>query len=192
MEEKLSNPRTSSSPSLLPRISTHKHSHSQMAFANTSRCGVFRGTVPGSCPQCRDVPEADIDSHLTSWACLCGGCHAYHTPLCRRRQSVRAITRLISLQQVLFSEFRVATMRSVTVGYRDVVFPDGVSGRVIYYKHCSAPAAIEPVFVAGLPEDVKIQACCVEGCVMAIGVTAPLLAWWVEGALSLTCLMSRD
>ncbi|KAF1843241.1 uncharacterized protein K460DRAFT_418344 [Cucurbitaria berberidis CBS 394.84] len=176
------------SPNQLPSTSTNQQSTTIQArlnmasFVNPYGCGSFPGTSPESCPNCRDVPDSDIDSTRTSWQCLCGGwCYDHHQIECDRRQISRTIVRLVSLQQKLALVISAATMMKVIYSYSDDPLECFPLDQFIYYKDWSQSAFPEPPFVEGIPEEVKIQACCVENCFFAIATTSPSLAWLVEG-----------
>lgn len=137
-------------------------------------CGAFEGTSPNACPHCRDVPEADIDSPRTSWGCFCGGgCYKDHQEQCNRRQIQRTIVRIVSLQ------YDLALVLTV-FDYNDVPQSDARSFRTIFVR-CPQPR--ERTLKGGLPEEVKVQACCIENCVDAVATTAPILAWLIEGTV---------
>ena len=149
-----------------------------------SLCGVTLGTTIVSCPNCRDVPQHDINSPRTCWQCVCGGCNAYHQKECEERQLARFIIRLGSLQYELAQMFRAETMIAVVETWRDMECFErfgGLPGRLIIWKECSKPSLIEPPLRKNLPTKVKVQACSVENCVHAISTVSPSLAYWVEG-----------
>jgi hypothetical protein len=149
-----------------------------------SLCGVTVGTTIISCPNCRDVPQHDINSPRTCWQCVCGGCKEYHQKECDERQLTRFIIRLGSLQYELAHMFRAKTMIGVIETWKDVKSFEalgGLPGRLIFWRECSKPSSIDPPVRENLPAKVKAQACSVENCVHAISTVSPSLAYWVEG-----------
>ncbi|KAF2125203.1 hypothetical protein P153DRAFT_390052 [Dothidotthia symphoricarpi CBS 119687] len=149
-------------------------------------CGVTQSDTPTCCPDCRDVPESDINSTRSSWLCPCDSGCDHHQRLCKQRHSARTVIRLASLQYELAMVFRSETMPGVVEDYMNVhpsagFFKDKLPARILNWRSVERPAAEDPPIPAHLPEQVRLQAGSVENCINAISTTSPALAYWTEG-----------
>ncbi|KZM20603.1 uncharacterized protein EKO05_0010905 [Ascochyta rabiei] len=182
-----------------------------MHFLDTYRpwssCGVKTG--PRSAPRstvyssCRDVPDGDIDSTLTHWVCFCGWCWRTHTDICQERRMRRMILRLASLQYRLAAAFATVTFFGSIESYQDVsagkmIFSsliDDLPGSILHLYDFAVPAAEQTPNSVDLPEQVQLQACCVENCVDSIAFTCQALAYGTQGLslrLQLVALGNRQ
>jgi len=141
----------------------------------------------GTCPECRDMPEGDINSPLTNWVYTDQRCLEAHQSFgdCKQRQLTRTVARLANLQYRLASIFNSLTLTGVVEGYADC--PAGLQGctshptQVLYIKFQRTAAAQEMPIARNLPLEVQKQAASVENCVAAICWLTPALAWLTKG-----------
>jgi hypothetical protein len=97
--------------------------------------------------------------------------------------------RLASLQYQLAAAFASTTFLGSVQAYRDIPaddqifarFNDGLPGRILEGQAFAVPAAKQTPIPTDLPEDVRLQACCIENCMDAIAFTSQALAYWTQG-----------
>lgn len=152
-------------------------------------CGVVAASSSFSpsiiCPQCREVPEGDINSTRSHWICTCGQCWVQHTAadgVCKQRQLKRAIVRLASVCYCLTSQVREVTFPLGVEGCWRLEHEDSSTrGYVFLVRAPEVIAAPRSRFPDNMPESIKKRAVAYENCVGAVCCMTPAMAWLTEG-----------
>ena len=128
------------------------------------------------------------------WVCRCndnGQCKDEHKALCAQRQAAKAIARLVTMQHEVALAIREAL--TIMIVQERVNRPpvDGTPCLAITYKLASRSAEEEAPFTLSLPQEVRVQTCCVENCVGAIVDTTAIMAWLAEGTSAIAIIQNH-